>query len=147
VDAGYSLRAATKLLDSDFVYVKNYGEGRVTLYDDTQRLTIKAGGGAINGTAPLFEQFVAGNTQILRGWNKFDLSPTGGTRLVYGSVEYRYDHFLVFYDTGTVWDRDEAKVLRHGVGVGYGTANWFLAVAFPLRGGGVQPVFMVATNF
>jgi len=147
VDAGYNLRAATKALGSDYVYTKNSGEARVTLVDDNQRMTIKAGGGVINGSAPLFEQFVAGNTQILRGWNKFDLSPAGNTRLVYGSVEYRYDHFLVFYDTASVWDRDEAKVLRHSAGIGVGSGSWFLAVAFPIRGSGIQPVFMVATNF
>ncbi len=147
VDAGYTLRAATKALDSDYLYVKNSGDARVTLVDENQRMTIRAGGGVINGSAPLFEQFVAGNAQVLRGWNKFDLSPVGNTRLVYGSVEYRYEHFLVFYDTGAVWDRDEAKVLRHSAGVGVGSGSWYLAVAFPIRGGGIQPVFMVATNF
>jgi hypothetical protein len=147
VDAGYNLRAATNLLDSDFVYVKNSGEARVTLVDANQRMTLKAGGGVINGSAPLFEQFVAGNTQVLRGWNKYELAPAGSTRQVYGSVEYRYSHFLVFYDTGAVWNRDDPKVLRHSVGAGVGANSWFLAVAFPIRGGGVEPVFMVATNF
>jgi len=89
--------------------------------------TSDAGGGVINGSAPLFEQFVAGNTQILRGWNKYELSPLGSTRQIYGSVEYRYGHFLVFYDTGAVWNRDDPKVLRHSVGAGVGARGFIIS--------------------
>ena len=46
-----------------------------------------------------------GNSSTLRGWNKYDLDPLGGNRLVYGSVTYGYHIMRVFYDTGSVWDQ------------------------------------------
>ena len=56
--------------------------------------------GITTGRAPLFERFVLGNSSTLRGWNKYDLDPLGGNRMVHNSVEYRYGAFQVFYDTG-----------------------------------------------
>ena len=41
---------------------------------------------------------------MLRGWNKYDLDPLGGSRVVYNSLDYRYGMFDVFYDTGAIWD-------------------------------------------
>ena len=38
--------------------------------------------GFITGRAPLFERFVLGNGTTLRGWNKFQLDPLGGSRMV-----------------------------------------------------------------
>jgi hypothetical protein len=148
IEAGYSLRAATKTIGSDYVYARHFADGAYTLvFDEDNRVRIGAGGGLMTGTAPLFERFAPGNTKTLRGWNKFDLDPLGGSRTVYGSIDYRYGHFLIFYDTGTVWDRDEATVLRHSAGAGFAASGWFLAVAFPIRSNGVQPVFMAGTYF
>jgi outer membrane protein assembly factor BamA len=148
VDAGYGLRAATRTLDSDFVYTRHLVDGRYTAdFLGDNHITLRAGVGTMSGRAPLYERFTVGDTERVRGWNKFDIDPLGGSRTAWGSVEYRYDHFLVFYDVGSVWDRKEARVARHGVGAGFGAAGWFLAVAFPLRSNGVQPVFMLGTTF
>jgi hypothetical protein len=147
VEAGYSLRAATKTLDSDFVYARHLADARWTTHAGDNHLTLRAGVGTMSGRAPLYERFSVGDTERVRGWNKFDIDPLGGSRTAWGSVEYRYDHFLVFYDVGSVWDRGEARVARHGAGAGFGASGWFLAVAFPLRSHGVQPVFMVGTTF
>ena len=47
----------------------------------------------INGRAPLDDRFVLGNTYYLRGWNKYEIDPLGGNRVVSNSVEYRYGPF------------------------------------------------------
>jgi outer membrane protein assembly factor BamA len=116
--------------------------------------------GGLNGRAPLFERFVAGNSRYLRGWNRWDLAPLGGNRLVHGTLEYQYRVLRLFYDTGSVWDRgDEAKV-RHSLGLGLQLDNawreararhyrggFTLAVAFPVKEGRAEPVFLVGMNF
>ena len=104
-------------------------------------------GGWIAGRAPLFERFVLGTSSTLRGWNKFDLDPLGGDRMVHNSVEYRYRIFEVFYDTGAVWTGGQPAKMRHAVGAGLRRDGMHLAVAFPVREGRVEPVFMLGMNY
>ena len=103
--------------------------------------------GLISGRAPLFERFILGNSSTLRGWNKYELDPIGGNRMVHNSVEYRYGAFQIFYDTGAVWDRTESAVLRHSVGLGLRQGQFSVAVAFPVRDGHIDPIFMVGMNY
>ena len=146
-DAGYSLRAATNLLGSDFAYARHLGDveyvyswGRNQVVDD---LTA----GAITGRAPLFERFILGNSSMLRGWNRFDLDPLGGNRVVHNTLEYRYRLLDVFYDSGAVWDQGQTAVLRHSVGVGVRQNGLYAALAFPIKEGHIEPVFMVGMNY
>jgi len=146
-DAGYSLRAATNTLGSDFAYARHRGEvhysytwGRNEILDD---LTT----GLITGRAPLYERFVLGNSTTLRGWNRFELDPLGGSRMVYNSAEYRYRVLDVFYDSGAVWDEGQTVVMRHSLGVGVRQNGIFAALAFPIREGHIEPVFMVGMNY
>jgi hypothetical protein len=146
-DAGYSLRAAASSLGSDFAYARHRGEvhyacswGQNAILDD---LTV----GLITGNAPLFERFVLGNSSMLRGWNKFALDPLGGNHLVHNSVEYRYRLFEIFYDSGAIWDQGQAAVLRHSMGVGVRRNGLTAALAFPLKEGHIEPVFMVGMNY
>ena len=147
LDAGYSLRAATRLLDSDFAYARHHLQFRYMLTRGRNVLIDDLTAGAIVGQAPLFERFVLGNATTLRGWNKFDLDPTGGDRVVHNSVEYRYGAFQIFYDSGAVWDHNETAVVRHSAGVGLRQGVFSLAVAFPLREGHIDPIFMVGMNY
>jgi len=146
-DAGYSLRAATNLLGSDFAYMRHLSDvqyviswGRSQVYDD---LTA----GAITGQAPLFERFILGNSTMLRGWNFSEIDPLGGDRLVHNTVEYRYRLFDVFYDSGAIWDQGQPAVLRHSLGIGIRQNNTYAALAFPIREGHIEPVFMVGMNY
>ncbi len=146
-DAGYSLRAATNVLGSDFAYARHQGDvqyvcswGRGQILDD---LTA----GAITGQAPLFERFILGNSTMLRGWNRFDIDPLGGSRMVANTVEYRYRLFDVFYDSGAIWDQGEGAVLRHSLGIGIRQGGAYAALAFPIREGHIEPVFMVGMNY
>jgi len=147
LDAGYNLRAATKTLSSDFVYTRHRWQFRYMLTHGKSVLIEDFSGGLGTGRMPLFERFVLGNSSTLRGWNKFDVDPTGGNRMVHNSVEYRCGPFQVFYDTGSVWDQNENAVLRHSVGLGLRQGSFSLAVAFPVREGRVDPVFMVGMNY
>ncbi len=147
LDAGYSLRAATKVLSSDFAYARHRLQFRYMLTRGKNVIIDDLTAGAIAGRAPLFERFVLGNASTLRGWNKFDLDPMGGDRVVHNSVEYRYGVFQAFYDSGAVWDHNDAAVLRHSAGVGLRQGVFSLAVAFPLREGHIDPIFMVGMNY
>jgi hypothetical protein len=143
VDANYTLRAATKVLDSDFVYASHSVGLSYRVSRGKHQLSEHVNAGTISGRAPLYDRFVAGNTYYLRGWNKYDIDPIGGNRLLHNSVEYRYGPFQAFYDAGAVWDSGQPATARHSVGVGFKESIFSLAVAFPVRSGHVEPIIMI----
>src|SRR6267378_4140362 len=110
------LRAATRVLDSDYIYTRHLLNASYSRRWNHQEVLVRLGAGNISGQAPLFERFVLGNSKTLRGWNKFDLDPLGGSRTVYGSTSYRYRILEVFYDTGSIWDQSHNAVARNSVG-------------------------------
>jgi len=142
-DAGYDLRMGTKALRSDMVYSRHRWEFRYTLTRGKQVLIEDAMAGMIMGQAPFFDRFVLGNSTTLRGWNKFEIDPFGGNRMVHNTVEYRYGAFQVFYDSGAVWDSGQTADGRNSVGVGVRQGPFTACVAIPLRDGHIDPVFMV----
>jgi outer membrane protein assembly factor BamA len=147
LDAGYSLRAATKALDSDFAYTRHRWELRYSVTLGKHSLTDEAVAGLITGNAPLFERYVLGTSSMLRGWNKYDLDPLGGSRVMHNSLDYRCGLFEAFYDAGAIWDPGQGIVARHSVGVGLRKSSFQVAMAFPVRGGRASPVFMVGMNY
>ncbi len=160
LDAGYSLRAATREFKSDFAYSRHQWDATYLCEFNRQRVVADFAAGELNGRAPLFERFVAGNSRFLRGWNRWDLAPLGGDRLAHGTLEYQYRILRVFYDTGSVWDRGQDAVIRHSLGLGLQLDNsWHkasnrsyrkgftLAVAFPVKDGRAEPVVLVGMNF
>jgi outer membrane protein assembly factor BamA len=121
---------------------------------DHQTIEFALVAGLIFGRAPLFERFVLGDDTTLRGWDKYDIDPLGGNRMVHGSVTYGYRIVRVFYDTGAVWDQGTTPEIRHSVGVGVSSGLGLfqkgavlLAVAFPIRQGRAEPVFIAGMNF
>jgi hypothetical protein len=147
LDAAYSLRAATRILGSDLVYSRHRWEFRYMLTRGKSVVIEDATGGVIAGRAPLYERFVLGNSSTLRGWNKYEIDPLGGNRMVHNTVEYRYGVFELFYDSGAIWDRGDTAVLRHSIGAGLRQGLFSLAVAFPVRDGHIDPIFMVGMNY
>ena len=143
LDASYSLGAATRILGSDFVYTSHTWGGRYQLTHGKHVLSDTFSAGAITGRAPLDDRFVMGNSVYLRGWNKYEIDPLGGNRMVHNTVDYHYGLFRVFYDTGAIWDEGQSAVPRHSLGVGLRESVFTLAVAFPVRSGHVEPVFMM----
>ena len=101
----------------------------------------------LSGRAPLYERFVLGTSGTLRGWNRFDIDPLGGNRMIHNSVDYRYGVFEAFYDAGAVWDGGQPATPRHGAGIGFRDGAFAMAVAFPIRNGRADPVFMMGMNY
>jgi outer membrane protein assembly factor BamA len=147
LDAGYSLRAATTLLSSDFAYARHQWDIGYTLTRGKNTVMLSFVGGFISGHAPIFERYVLGNSSTLRGWNKYDLDPLGGTRIAHGSLEYHYHYFQVFYDVGAIWDRGQDVVPHSSAGVGLRKDGFSVAVAFPIKYGRVEPVLIAGMNF
>jgi hypothetical protein len=148
VEASYNLRAATRALDSDFAYTRHRWGFRYRMNHGKHVVTDDVSAGVLTGSAPLYDRYVLGNSSTLRGWNKFDLDPLGGNRMVHNSVDYRYGCFEAFYDVGAIWDSGvEPAIARHGVGVGLRQGSFSLAVAFPIRQGRADPIFMMGMNY
>ncbi len=142
LEAGYSLRAATKTLESDYAYTRHELDAGYTYRRHHQTVTLDFGAGRVGGQPPLFDRFVLGNSSTLRGWSKFDLAPLGATRMAGGTLEYSYHGFRVFYDTGALWDEGASGDVKHSLGVGFGEGDgFFLALAFPVKSGRAQPIF------
>ena len=147
VTGDYSFRAATRILESDSVFTRHLVKARYLFHRRRNRVETGFLAGVLRGNAPLYERFVLGNSTTLRGWNKFTLDPLGGTRVVHGSIDYRYGFFHVFYDTGAVWDRGQNREPKQSAGAGFKAERFELAVAFPLRNGHPEPVFYAGLNF
>jgi len=147
LEASYSLRAATKALNSDFAYTRHRWQARYSITRGKHTVSDEALAGLIIGQAPLFERFTLGNSTLLRGWNKYDLDPLGGSRVVHNSVDYRYSMVDVFYDTGAIWDPGQDAVVRHSVGVGIRKGSFMVAMAFPIKEGRASPILMVGMNY
>ncbi|MGE5360760.1 MAG: BamA/TamA family outer membrane protein [Bacteroidales bacterium] len=148
INVDYGLRKATESLDSTFIYTRHLVSGDYTVSVGRNLFGFHGRLGHISGAAPLFERFSLGNSALLRGWNKFDVAPAGGSRLAYGSLEYRYSVFQAFYDFGTVWDEGQPVRVKHGLGVGIATRHgFFMSVAFPVRVHDVSPVFMFGIRY
>lgn len=154
LDAGYSLRAATRALGGDLAYTRHAFTARYAYTHDRQLVEVALVAGLIYGHSPLFERYVLGNSTTLRGWSRFDLDPLGGNRMAHGSVTYGYRIMRVFYDTGSVWDSGKTPEVKQSAGIGISTGlglfrkdMFLLAFAFPIRQGRVEPVFIAGMNF
>lgn len=153
VDAGYSLRAATLVFSSDFVYTRHHWNLSYRFSRGKHELLDQFTAGLLSGRAPLFERYVLGTSSLLRGWNKFDIDPLGSNRLIHNSLEYRYRWFQLFYDTGAIWNSGDSGVSndtaapRHSMGIGLRQGSFSLAVAFPIKAGRADPIFMVGMNY
>jgi outer membrane protein assembly factor BamA len=147
----YNIRSASHALHSDYTYTRHYWNAAYTLSRGNQTIQDDFTGGFISGQAPFFERFVVGTSSLLRGWNRFEIDPLGGTHLVHNSVTYRYrlHPFTgeVFYDAGALWHGNGDSGIRHSLGVGISRNIFTLAVAIPLRDGRIDPVFMVGMNY
>jgi hypothetical protein len=133
VVGSFGVRAGSRSLESDLTYTRYLGQG--TYRFDLGRHHVQATGmaGGITGHAPLFERFTLGDSTTLRGWDKYDIAPTGGDRVVYSSFEYRYTGLALFLDVGSVWDTNTDRHVRVSAGFGFHGGPAFLAVGFPLN--------------
>jgi hypothetical protein len=142
-DADMSLHSATRALNTDYVYTLRTAGIRYQYHRGKQTITENAWGGYITGRAPLSDRFVLGNSEYLRGWNKYEIDPLGGNRALSNSVEYHYGPLQAFYDAGAIWEEGQPIVARHSVGIGLRESIFSLAVAIPMRAGHVEPIFIM----
>ncbi|MEZ5351806.1 MAG: BamA/TamA family outer membrane protein [Bryobacteraceae bacterium] len=150
VDASYGTRIGTASLGGDFGYSRHHWQTRATLQEGRHQWIATAQAGRIGGQAPLYERFVLGNSQTLRGWNRFELTPYGASRMAHGSIEYRYRLLRAIYDTGSAWQAGTAAKVRHSAAIGVtsgGTMQISALVAFPIRDGAIEPVFITGLYF
>jgi hypothetical protein len=171
IGVAYELRAGTHVLDSDFIYTRHQWDAFYAFRTDKNgdlenMVSIALQGGLINGTSPLFERFSLGDTRTLRGWNKFEVAPLGGTRVFHGSLGYRYKMLQLFYDAGAVWDEDQPIRTRQSVGFGLRETSgdsketpgrclekgdfpgcWFITVGIPIRNAHLEPTISVGIGF
>jgi hypothetical protein len=127
---GYEVRTGARNIGSSFSYTRHAFDHSSTLKHDKHELQLSLRAGKITGNAPLFERFSLGNTETLRGWNKYDIDPLGGDRVWHYSAEYRFSPFGVFWDQGAVWGNGLARKTRQSVGV---TIAKYFGVGMPLK--------------
>ena len=151
LEGKYSLRVAARALGSTYSYARHMISFRYEAHSGRQVAADEFIAGAIAGNAPLFERFVLGNTSTLQGWNRFQIDPLGGNRVVNNEVSYGYrvgpGTVEGFYDSGALWQAGGPVVVRHSVGVGYKQGMFVVATAFPVREGRIEPVFIAGQSY
>jgi hypothetical protein len=135
IDGKYSLRVATRFLGSTYAYARHMISMRYEARSGRHSMVSQFIAGSIAGEAPFFDRFVLGSSSTLRGWDRYEIDPLGGS-----TVE-------AFYDTGMLWQNDRGATLRHSLGVGFRKGIFMLSMACPLRDGHVEPVFMAGMNY
>src|SRR5437667_1242457 len=161
---GYEVRTGTRALDSNFVYTRHSWDAEYMFRHEKHVIATTFVAGRITGNAPLFERFSLGDVETLRGWNKYEIAPLGGSREAYGSLEYHFDHLLAFYDVGSIWDPGVSVKIKPSIGLGVGSTvkgtwdtgkeqspftlgDFSLILAVPFAEGKLQPTVMVMARF
>jgi hypothetical protein len=147
VAASYELRAGTTSLESDLDYRRHLGRASYRYRRGSSRVTTSLMFGGITGRAPIFERFSLGDTSTLRGWNKYDIAPAGGTRMFHHSLDYTFHRVGVFLDTGSIWEPGGDVRTRVSTGFGLQAPNVFLTVGVPLNADNVGATFMMGVRF
>jgi hypothetical protein len=141
VDASFGVHGGSRDLQSDLTYTRYLGQG-IYRYDLGRHHVAASGmAGGITGDAPLFERFTLGDSLTLRGWDKYDIAPAGGDRVVYSSIAYRYTGVALFLDVGSVWDENSKRQVRVSAGFGLQAGPAYLTVGFPLNTDNLRAVF------
>lgn len=158
IEGKYSLRVATRAIGSTYAYARHLVSMKYEAKSGRHTVSDEFIGGSIAGQAPSFDRFVLGGSSTLRGWDRYDIDPLGGSRVVHNEVTYGYrvgeGMIEGFYDAGALWqsgpfgpsDRSTGT-LRHSLGAGYKQGIFVLAMAFPIRNGRIEPVFMAGMNY
>jgi Omp85 superfamily domain len=139
--ATFTRREGSTKLESDLVYTRYFAHAGYRYRWARHNVQLWASGGGISGEAPLFERFSLGDSLTLRGWNKYDIAPTGGDRMYHASVEYQYRGLALFLDSGSVWDAGSKAQARFAAGVGIHAGPVFFTLGFPLNTDELSPVF------
>jgi Omp85 superfamily domain len=143
VEASFGVRAGSRALESDLAYTRYLGQGSYRYDISRHHVQVSGMAGGMTGQAPLFERFTLGDSTTLRGWDKYEIAPAGGDRVVYASLEYRYTGVALFFDVGSVWDANTERRVRASAGFGFRAGPAFLTVGFPLNTDNLTAIFTV----
>ncbi len=143
VDASFGVHAGARDLESELSYRRYLGQGSFRYDLGRHHVQASALAGGITGHAPLFERFTLGDSATLRGWDKYDIAPVGGDRVVHSSIEYRYTGLALFLDVGSVWDANTERHVRVSAGFGLHAGPAYLVVGFPLNTDDLRAVFTI----
>jgi len=155
----YDIAAGTGIIDSDFIYARHEARFDYAYTRQPHSILFNFLAGRVTGNAPMHARFSIGNARTLRGWNKYEINPLGGNRMVYGSAGYRYKIITGFYDVGSVWDSGQPRDIRQSVGLRLSKSGcrisflipnpecFSLTVGFPINGGKARPAFIVGMGF
>ncbi len=147
-DSTYEFKSAFHGIGSDYIYSKQRWQGGYNWTKGHHSISDVVTAGYISGRAPVYERFVVGTSSLLRGWNRYEIDPLGGNRLLHNSVEYRYKMAGVFYDCGSLWNLGRVPTLLHSVGIGIHQSIFSVAVAVPIRNDGrFEPTLLVGMNY
>jgi outer membrane protein assembly factor BamA len=133
VHAAFGVRAGSRALESDLAYTRYLGQGWYRYGWGRHRVQVTGIAGGITGNAPLFERFSLGDSVTLRGWDKYEIAPAGGDRVVHSSIEYGFRGLSVFLDVGSVWDDGTEREIRVSTGLGFHAGPAFLTIGIPLN--------------
>jgi hypothetical protein len=156
LDWKYSLRVATHMLGSSYAYARHLITAKYEARSGRHTISSEFIAGSIAGNAPSFDRFVLGSSSTLRGWDRYDIDPVGGSRVVHNEIAYSYrvreGSVEGFYDAGALWHSDGGNLdrtakLRHSLGIGYKQGIFVLTMAFPVGDGRIEPVFMAGMNY
>jgi hypothetical protein len=146
-EAALDVTVGSDTLRSDFDYERYLAHGSYRRRWGRNLLLVSGMGGGISGAAPLFERFTLGDSTTLRGWDKYDIAPAGGTRVGHASVEYRNRGVAFFLDGGSIWNAADERRPRFSTGLGYHEDNFFATLAFPLNTSNLRAAFMIGARF
>jgi hypothetical protein len=151
IEGRYSLRVVTHALGSTYAYARHLIDAKYQATIGRHTISDEFLGGTINGNAPFFDRFVLGSSSTLQGWDRYQIDPLGGSRVVHNQVTYGYrigpGTVQGFYDAGMLWQSDRGATLRHSIGCAYKQGVFMMATAFPVRDGRIEPVFMAGMNY
>jgi len=151
IEGRYSLRVATRAFGSTYAYARHMISFKYEAKSGRRVASDEFIAGAITGQAPFFERFVLGSSSTLRGWDRYELDPLGGTRVVHNESTYGYKigerTIEAFYDVGAVWQPGWQTPFRQSVGVGYKQGVFVVATGFPIHNGHITPMFMAGMNY
>jgi hypothetical protein len=143
VEGSFGVRAGSRALESDLAYTRYLGQGSYRFNWGRHHVQATGMAGGITGHAPLFERFTLGDSTTLRGWDKYEIAPAGGDRVVHSSIEYRYTGVALFLDVGSVWDEHTDPHVRVSTGFGFHAGPAFFVVGFPVNTDNLSAIVMM----
>lgn len=147
VNGAYEVQAASPKVDSDVDFTRHVVTGSYRFEHRRNQVIVSTMAGRARGAVPLFARFAFGDTNTLRGWNKFDVAPAGGTRAFHQTVEYRHSSLTLFVDAGSVWTEARPREMRYSTGGGFQNRFAFLLFGVPLNADDLRVTFMAGVKF